>query len=78
MKYLWIVFLIIAYIVTWIVFVIKIIDEINYCKCEYKEPSIADFIAEIFSNKYVKVFLITHAVVLFIISIGMYLAEVGE
>ena len=73
MKYLWIVFIIIAYIVAWVVFVVKVIDEIINCKgsCAWK-PNIIDFIEWIFDNDYVKGFLIVHAVVLFLISFFMF------
>ena len=77
MKYLWIVFLIIAYIVTWVIFVFKVIDEICACRREYSKPSITDYIEQIFSSDYVVWFLIIHAVVLFIISGWMYLQEEG-
>lgn len=73
MEYLWIVFIIIAYIVAWVIFVIQVIDEIRACsRCEYRKPSIIDFIEQIFSNDYVVWFLIAHAVVLFIISGWVY------
>lgn len=72
MKYLWIVFLIIAYIVAWVVFVVNVIDEINDCKCACSKPNIIDFIGWIFDNDYVKAFLIAHAVVLFLISFFMF------
>lgn len=77
MEYLWIVFLIIGYIVAWVMFIVNVIDEINYCKREYRDPNIIDFLEEIFSNDYVKGFLIVHAVVLFIVSGWMYIAERG-
>ncbi len=72
MKYLWIVFLIIAYIVLWVVFVVNAIDEIIDCKACVRQPNIIDFIEWIFDNDYVKGFLIAHAVVLFLVSFFMF------
>lgn len=72
MKYLWIVFIIIAYIVLWVVFVVNVIDEINDCKDYCMKPNITDYIEWIFDNDYVKGFLFAHAVVLFLISFFMF------
>lgn len=78
MKYLWIVFLIIAYIVAWVVFVVNVIDEINDCKRLYNEQTnIIDYIEWILDNDYIKMFLVAHAAVLFFISISMFFGEGG-
>ena len=78
MQYLWIVFIIIAYIVTWVVFVIKIIDEIDCCKRHYGKPIFTDYIEYIFSSDYVKGFLIIHAGILFVISLCMFFGGLNE
>lgn len=73
MKYLWIIILIIGYIVAWVIFVLKVIDEIGHCKrADSSKPSIIDFIEWIFSNDYVVGFLIIHGIVLFIVSLCMF------
>lgn len=72
MKYLWIVFLIIAYIVAWVAFIVCVIEEINDCKEVYRKPNITDFIEYIFDNDYIKAFLVAHAVILFLISFFMF------
>lgn len=77
MKYLWIGFLIIGYIVAWVMFIGSIIYEINDCKHAYDEPSIIDFIEWIFDNDYIKAFLIAHAVILFLTSFFMFFGEGG-
>lgn len=75
MKYLWIVFIIIAYIVACVVFVVKVIDEINRCKRSCKKPSITDFLAWIFDNDYIIIFLSAHAAALFFVSFFMFCGE---
>ena len=77
MKYLWIVFIIIVYIVAWVMFIGSIIYEINDCKHAYDEPSIIDFIEWIFDNDYIKAFLIAHAAALFFVSFFMFCGECG-
>ena len=77
MKYLWIVFIIMAYIVAWVVFVVKVIDEINRCKRSCEKPSITDYIEWIFDNDYIKAFLIAHAAALFFVSFFMFCGECG-
>ena len=76
MKYLWIIILITIYIAAWVVFVVKVIDEIGRCKrADSSKPSIIDFLEWIFDNDYIKAFLIAHAVVLFIVSLCMFFSE---
>lgn len=75
MKYLWIVFIIMVYIVAWVVFVVKVIDEINCCKRSCEKPSVTDFLAWIFANDYIIIFLIAHVAMLFFVSFFMFCGE---